>query len=161
MRPYRFLDRNSQCSVISLSNKFFGHGSCKSPYALSLSTVDLEVGLQGHDDNDEGVDRGTREHLPQPRHRRHGFGLHGPGDPAHPLLGEGHGWGKWAQRHQQPILGESGVMQRTNAGQSILKFLLPHTIVSWNVLPQAVVSSPTLEVFKTALSLTGDIVITL
>ena len=32
-------------------------------------------------------------------------------------------------------------------------------IVSWNALPQAVVSNPTLEAFKTALM--GDIVITL
>ena len=40
-------------------------------------------------------------------------------------------------------------LQHTNAGQTILNTFFPHTILSWNALPQAVVSSPTLEAFKT------------
>ena len=61
-----------------------------------------------------------------------------------------------------------------HAGQTILNILTsPHTVVLWNSLPQAVVSSPTLEAFKTSLrrcrmpqiynsdNVRGDIVITL
>ena len=43
-------------------------------------------------------------------------------------------------------------MRHTIAGETILNILTSLiTIVSWNALPQVVVSSPTLEAFKTSL----------
>ena len=74
------------------------------------------------------------------------------------------------QEIQQPQLGSSAYQCRTN----YFKYsYFPHTVVLWNSLPQAVVSSPTLEAFKTSLrrcrmpqiynsdNVRGDIVITL
>ena len=68
-------------------------------------------------------------------------------------------------------------MRHTNAGHTILQSCyskyFPHTVVLWNALPQVVVSSPTLQAFKTSLrrcrmpqictsdNVRGDIVITL